>query len=123
MKKHTAAFATTLAFTTALALTLAAQLAATPPAMAQDAPAADPGKRLFDQKCAMCHDATGMGTGLLSRRVKPEVAQLEKRDDLSAAFVVAAARSGILNMPVITRGDVSDAQLATIARYLSRGKP
>ena len=81
------------------------------------------GKKLFHQKCEMCHGAAGMGTGLLARRMKPEVAQLEKRDDLSAAYVERAARVGILNMPPITRGDVSDAQLALIARYLSKGKP
>ncbi len=86
--------------------------------------AADPdGKQLFHQKCAMCHGPVGMGTGLLARRMKPEVAQLEMRDDLSAAYVERAARVGILNMPPITRGDVSDAQLASIAQYLSKGKP
>jgi mono/diheme cytochrome c family protein len=81
------------------------------------------GQQLFQHKCAMCHGPAGMGTGLLARRMKPEVAQLEKRDDLSAAYVERAARIGILNMPPITRGDVSDAQLALIARYLSKGKP
>jgi mono/diheme cytochrome c family protein len=81
------------------------------------------GKQLFQRRCAMCHGAVGMGTGLLARRMKPEVAPLEKRDDLSAAYVERAARIGILNMPPITRGDVSDAQLASIALYLSRGKP
>jgi mono/diheme cytochrome c family protein len=81
------------------------------------------GKQLFHQKCEMCHGAAGMGTGLLARRMKPEVALLEKRDDLSAAYVERAARIGILNMPPITRGDVSDAQLASIAQYLSKGKP
>jgi mono/diheme cytochrome c family protein len=81
------------------------------------------GRQLFNHKCAMCHGAVGMGTGLLSRRMKPEVAPLEKRDDLSAAYVERAARVGILNMPPITRGDVSDAQLASIAQYLSKGKP
>jgi mono/diheme cytochrome c family protein len=81
------------------------------------------GQQLFHQKCAMCHGAVGMGTGLLSRRMKPEVAPLEKREDLSAAYVERAARIGILNMPPITRGDVTDAQLASIAQYLSKGKP
>ncbi len=81
------------------------------------------GKQLFQHKCAMCHDAAGMGTGLLARRMKPEVAPLEKREDLSAAYVERAARVGILNMPPITRGDVSDAQLASIAQYLSKGRP
>jgi mono/diheme cytochrome c family protein len=86
--------------------------------------AADPdGKQLFHQKCAMCHGPVGMGTGLLARRMKPEVAQLEMREDLSAAYVERAARIGILNMPPITRGDVTDAQLASIAQYLSKGKP
>jgi mono/diheme cytochrome c family protein len=80
------------------------------------------GKKLFHQKCEMCHGAAGMGTGLLARRMKPEVAALEKRDDLSAAYVERAARIGILNMPPITRGDASDAQLASIASYLSKGK-
>ncbi|HTC54107.1 MAG TPA: cytochrome c [Steroidobacteraceae bacterium] len=86
--------------------------------------AAEPdGQQLFEHKCAMCHGPVGMGTGLLARRMKPEVAPLEKRDDLSAAYVERAARIGILNMPPITRADVSDAQLALIARYLSKGKP
>ena len=52
-----------------------------------------------------------------------EVAPLEKRDDLSAAYVERAARIGILNMPPITRGDVSNEELASIAQYLSKGKP
>jgi mono/diheme cytochrome c family protein len=92
--------------------------------LAVSAHAADPqGQQLFAQKCAMCHGAVGMGTGLLARRMKPEVAPLEKRDDLSAAYVTRAARVGILNMPPITRGDVSDAELASIAQYLSKGKP
>ncbi len=81
------------------------------------------GKQLFHQKCAMCHGAVGMGTGLLARRMKPEVAPLEMRADLSAAYVERAARIGILNMPPITRGDASDAQLASIAQYLAKGRP
>lgn len=91
-------------------------------AAAQQPPAAD-GKTLFNQKCAMCHNAVGMGTGLLARRVDPAVAELEKRNDLTAGYVVRAARVGILNMMPITRADVSDAQLAAIAAYLSKGKP
>ena len=88
------------------------------------APAADlDGKQLFHQKCAMCHGAVGMGTGLLARRMKPELAPLEARTDLSAAYVERAARIGLLNMPPITRADASDAQLASIAQYLSKGRP
>ena len=59
------------------------------------------GKQLFPRHCAMCHNATGMGTGLLGRRMKPEVAELEKREDLSAAYVERFARVGVLNMPPV----------------------
>ena len=93
-------------------------------ALASVAEAAEPdGKALFQRRCAMCHDAVGMGTGLLARRVKPDLAMLEKREDLSAAYVEKAARAGLLNMPPITRGDVSDPELRAIAVYLSKGKP
>jgi len=91
-------------------------------ALAQQ-PATLDGKALFNEKCAMCHNAIGMGTGLLARRVDPAVAELEKRSDLTATYVVRAARVGILNMMPITRADASDAQLAAVAGYLSKGKP
>ena len=105
------------ALTRALALALLGLAAATTQAAEPD------GKKLFQQRCAMCHNAIGMGTGLLARRVKPEVAELEKRDDLTAAYVEKAARIGLLNMPAITRGDVSDRDLHAIALYVSKGKP
>lgn len=105
-----------------LALLVAASALPGVAAHAQQPAAAD-GKALFNQKCAMCHNAIGMGTGLLARRVDPAVAELEKRSDLTASYVVRAARIGVLNMMPITRADVSDAQLAAIAAYLSKGKP
>jgi mono/diheme cytochrome c family protein len=80
------------------------------------------GKALFHEKCAMCHGPGGMGTGLLARRVDPKVAELEKRDDLTPDYVTTAARTGIGNMPAISRGEVSDKQLAAIAAYLAKGK-
>ena len=78
---------------------------------------------LFVEKCGMCHRQMGMGTVILARRMDRDVAMLEQRDDLSAAFVQEAARAGIGNMPRIQRGEVSDAQLAEISRYLGKGKP
>jgi len=78
------------------------------------------GKALFTEKCAMCHGPNGMGTGLLDRRVKP--ALLEERTDLTADYVIQAARTGIGNMPAIPRGEASDAQIKAIADYLGRGK-
>ncbi len=80
------------------------------------------GKAVFREKCAMCHGSPmGMGTGLLARRVKP--ALLTERTDLTADYVATAVRTGIGNMPAITRGEVSDPQLAAVAAYLAKAKP
>jgi mono/diheme cytochrome c family protein len=93
---------------------------------ATQASAAQPpdGKALFTSRCGMCHQTIGMGVNILARR--PNDASkgfLEDRKDLSAAFVRAAVRSGIVNMPRMSRGEVSDPELALIANYLSQGRP
>ena len=77
------------------------------------------GEALYVEHCAACHAPNGMGTGLLGR-TRP-VALLELRDNLTAPYVVLAARNGIGNMPAIPRGEVSDAQLQAIADYLAAG--
>jgi mono/diheme cytochrome c family protein len=84
-----------------------------------DRPNATGGEVLYVQHCIMCHGPNGMGTGLLARRM--EVAELEQRDNLPAAYVVQAARRGIGNMPAIPRGEVSDEELQLIAEYLAAG--
>jgi len=99
----------------AAALPAAAALAA---GKAPATPAMD-GKALFHEKCAMCHGPVGMGTGLLARRVQP--AMLEQRTDLTAEYVIQAARAGIGNMPRISRGEVSDRQMKAIADWLAKG--
>jgi cytochrome c5 len=76
------------------------------------------GKALYKEKCIMCHDKTGMGTGLLSRRMK--VAELLQRSDLNADAIVAAVRAGIGNMPPLPRGEVSDRDLEAIADFLAQ---
>jgi mono/diheme cytochrome c family protein len=98
------------------AIVLAAGVAA-----AQVAPKATPldGKALFHEKCAMCHGPGGMGTGLLARRVQP--AELEKRTNLNAQYVFQYARRGLGNMPPITPGETSDAELRAIADHLAHG--
>jgi mono/diheme cytochrome c family protein len=77
------------------------------------------GKALYHEKCLMCHGPGGMGTGLLQRRVQP--AELAKRTNLTKAQVMAVARAGLGNMPPVSRGEVSDRQLAAIADYLVTG--
>jgi mono/diheme cytochrome c family protein len=82
------------------------------------------GKALFTERCGMCHQTNGMGVGLLSRRAgDTSKGLLENRTDLSAAVVKVVVRNGIINMPRISRGEVSDPELNAIADYLSRGKP
>ena len=63
----------------------------------------------------------GDGPVILARRMDPKLATLEARTDLTADLITAAARQGIGNMPRISRGEVSDAQLAEITSYLTKG--
>ncbi len=99
------------------ALLIAAALLAAPLA-ASGQPALD-GRALFHTRCGMCHEAGGMGTGLLARRVQPP--ELEKRSKLNPDYVFQFARRGLGNMPPIARGEVSDAELRAIAAYLAAG--
>jgi mono/diheme cytochrome c family protein len=106
---------------------VAAEAAAGNAAAADNATAAQPaldGKLLYAQRCGMCHQTIGMGVAILSRRPADESKGfLEERKDLSAAFVRAVVRTGILNMPRISRGEVSDPELGAIAEYLAKGNP
>ena len=77
------------------------------------------GEALYVEKCAMCHVPNGMGHGLLGRRL--DQPDLELREELTADYVIQAARVGIGNMPPIPRGEVSDADLQAIAEYLAAG--
>jgi mono/diheme cytochrome c family protein len=102
-------------------LVAAALLAITGTAAAADGAG---GKALYAQRCGMCHQSIGMAVGILSRRPNdPSKGLLEERTDLSAAVIRTVVRTGINNMPRISRAEVSDSELATIAAYLARGKP
>ena len=108
----------------AIALTAGVAIAQGPPPAPKpetvaSRPDASGGEKLFLEHCAMCHGANGMGTGLLGRRI--DVPLLEKRQGLGAKYVITAARTGIGNMPAITRGELSDADLQEIADYLASG--
>ena len=88
--------------------------------VSQDRSSKSPEEALYVEKCGMCHRQMGMGTIILARRMDPAVSMLEARRDLVADFVIQAARAGIGNMPRVSRGEVSDAQLKVIASYLAR---
>ena len=88
------------------------------------AAASPDGKALYAERCGMCHQTIGMAVGILSRRpADASAGLLEDRPDLSALFVRTVVRSGIANMPRMPRAEISDAELAAVATYLSRGKP
>jgi len=82
------------------------------------------GKALFTSRCGMCHQTIGMAVGILSRRPgDASKGLLEERKDLSAAFIRTVVRSGIVNMPRMSRGEISDPELAQVANYLAQGRP
>ena len=77
------------------------------------------GQEIFKEKCGMCHgDSMGMGTGLIARRMDPEAALLENRDDLEDVFIETVVRNGFGVMFPMSRGEVSDAQLESIISHL-----
>lgn len=84
------------------------------------ATSADAGERLYGSKCAFCHVGRNTGTIMLGRRLGKEMAELHKRTDLDADYVKAVVRTGIVNMPPISRVDVTDDELEKIADYLAR---
>ena len=95
---------------------------------ARDRHAADQdGKALFTNKCGYCHLDGGMATNLLVGQMlesgrTPNEALLANRDDLTAEYVEYIVRNGKVAMPIISRVEVTDAELHAIAAYLGKGK-
>lgn len=85
------------------------------PALAQDQAE---GAALFESRCALCHRGSGPGVFMLERRVGKELAILEERDNLTTAYLQAVVRNGIGSMPRFSRGELTDAELTALARYL-----
>lgn len=102
------------------------QMRAVAPAGDRLAPGRD-GKALFENHCGYCHLTFGMGTNLLMKQrlaigAPPQTALLANRDDLTADYVKGVVRMGKGAMPQQTRVDLTDAELASVAAYLGRGK-
>jgi mono/diheme cytochrome c family protein len=77
-------------------------------------------QELFRAKCGMCHRQGGTGTFMLGRRLGTENALLEERTNLTPEFVRFVVRNGIMSMPRFTRGELSDVELDTLVKYLTR---
>ncbi|MEZ5893334.1 MAG: cytochrome c [Parvularculaceae bacterium] len=85
------------------------------------------GKSLYESQCGACHLSGGMGFNLLVKQriaagAAPQTAQLALRDDLTADYVKAVVRNGKMAMPPLSRVEVTDAELDSIAAFLSKGK-
>ena len=86
------------------------------------------GAALFSNRCGACHLAGGMGTNLLTKQrmaagEPPESGLLANRRDLTQTYVKAIVRHGKLAMPRLTRVEVTDAELDSIAKYLGKAGP
>ncbi len=84
------------------------------------------GEALFTNRCGSCHLAGGMGTNLLTKQrmmagQPSETGMLAHRTDLTADYVKAVVRQGKVAMPRLSRTEVTDAELNSIATYLGKG--
>ena len=87
-----------------------------------------PGRLPFERWCAPCHgagsgddgDAYLPGTARLrTRDAGARPGELELRDDLPAPVLALFVRRGVGGMPGFRKTEVSDADIAAIADYLS----
>jgi mono/diheme cytochrome c family protein len=76
------------------------------------------GQEIYSDKCVYCHDSRGWGTRVLARRTPPGEAELVKRKDLPAAYTQLVVRRGLNSMPGFTPTDLSDEEIARVARWL-----
>jgi (+)-pinoresinol hydroxylase len=86
---------------------------------------ADPGKTEFERACSICHGAGPDRPGTNSLQIKYEgkvPALLEQRTDLTADVVRYYVRNGVAMMPRFRKTELTDAQVDSIARYLSRAR-
>jgi mono/diheme cytochrome c family protein len=84
---------------------------------------AQAGKADFLNACAVCHAAELDRPGTMSLQFKYAgrlPAALEQRTDLTPEIVTYDVRHGIAMMPSFRRTELSDAQVAAIAAYLTR---
>lgn len=107
-----------------MTLTLTLALAFTASVVLADEPSLTPqqqqGKRLYNHLCVYCHSPGVWGTNRLSKRMDKEHAVLENRTDLSAGALQTIVRTGIGSMPPLRKSELTDADVAAIAAYLTR---
>jgi mono/diheme cytochrome c family protein len=111
----------TAAFASMVVMALAASAAMAQPA--PPAPATEHGQQVFRKWCAPCHGPSPRlaGTLALQNKYKGEIpAALEQRTDLTPEIVSYFVRNGVAWMAPFRKTEVSDAELADLAAYLSK---
>ncbi len=85
-------------------------------------PSDDPGQRLFEHHCAMCHAAGPghPGTMRLALRLGDERAALLARDDLAPSHVEEIVRLGSQMMPAFRPTELNDEELVAVAGYVAQ---
>ena len=84
------------------------------------------GAQLFRNRCGACHLEGGFGTNVLAARFgrahvnAPPL--LTARKDLTADYVKQVVRQGKVAMPPLSRVEVTEAELDSIAAFLSGKK-
>ena len=82
------------------------------------------GAAVFNNWCSACHSrgpSNAPGTSSLQFKYQSSVpAALEDRQDLTADLVKFFVRNGVATMPQFRKTEVSDADLAALAAYLTR---
>ena len=87
------------------------------------APGQPDGYLPFQNKCAVCHGAgpAKPGTRALAAKYGSKLpALLEKRTDLTAELIKYTVRHGVSVMPPFRKTELTDAELDSIAAYLTR---
>ena len=82
--------------------------------------ATHPGAETFRLECAMCHRGFSTGVIMLERRLGKDSAILEQRTDLTADYIRAVVRNGLVNMPPFSKVELTDEELDEIAAFLTR---
>jgi cytochrome c5 len=101
------------------AMVLSTSFAATA-SVTSPAPEATRGRAVFERRCGVCHLAGQTGAEILARRLGREKSLLAARTDLVPAYVRLVVRTGLMNMPRISRVEIPDPDLDAIIAYLVR---
>ena len=90
-----------------------------------DAARNSPGRAVYEKWCAACHDPGIIHPGTHALMTKYPTGSrasgaITQWTDLPASYVTFMVRHGMSVMPQFRKTEISDAQLAALAAYLSR---